>query len=172
MSERERERERERASKRASERASKRERERERERASERASKRERERTRERERESERERACYPRPISGTAQPRAQEHRCRAGAVCSAARSWLTARFLKCVLLSALLSSNPCSVAPSTLAHDAPMQHPHRHKHREVPRRSSGAARKDSATTALPTAPALQRCSWARGCAVPDMGRG
>ena len=27
-------------------------------------------------------------------------------------------------------------------------------------------------TTALHTAPALQRCSWARGCAVPDMDRG
>jgi len=66
--------------------------------------------------------------------------------VCSAARSWLTARFLKCVLLSTLLSSNPCSVAPSNLAHAARMQHPHRHKHREVPRRSSGAARKDSCT--------------------------
>ena len=36
-------------------------------------------------------------PISGTAQPRAQEHRCRAGAVCSAV---VTARFLKGILLS------------------------------------------------------------------------
>ena len=36
-------------------------------------------------------------PISGTAQPRAQEHRCRAGAVCSAV---VTARFLQGILLS------------------------------------------------------------------------
>ena len=99
----ERERERSRASKRASERAREREREREREkasvraRASEQASERERERTRARERECERKRACYPRPISGTARPRAQEHRCRAGAVCSAV---VTARFLQGILLS------------------------------------------------------------------------
>ena len=99
----ERERARARASKRASERAREREREREREkasvraRASEQASERERERTRARERECERKRACYPRPISGTARPRAQEHRCRAGAVCSAV---VTARFLQGILLS------------------------------------------------------------------------
>ena len=36
-------------------------------------------------------------PISGTAQPRTQEHRCRAGAVCSAV---VTARFLEGILLS------------------------------------------------------------------------
>ena len=108
----------------------------ERERESERASERERKRTRERERESERERVSNPRPISGTVQPRAQEHHCRAGAVCSV----VVARFLNCVLRSTLSSSNPCSVTPSTLAHATRM-------HREVPRRSSGAARKDSCTT-------------------------
>ena len=54
-------------------------------RESERASKRARERENARARERERERASVlPPPISGTAQPRAQEHRCRAGAVCSA----------------------------------------------------------------------------------------
>ena len=34
----------------------------------------------------------------------------------------------------------------ATLSQAARMQHPHRHKQREVPRRSSGAARKDSCT--------------------------
>ena len=34
----------------------------------------------------------------------------------------------------------------ATLAHAARMQHSHRHKHREVPRRSGGAARKDNCT--------------------------
>ena len=53
---------------------------------------------------------------------------------------------LKCVLLSTLLSSNPCSVALSTLAHAARMQHPHLHNHREVLRRSNGAVRKDRCT--------------------------
>ena len=123
----ERERERARASKRASERAREREREREREkasvraRASEQASERERERTRARERECERKRACYPRPISGTAQPRAQEHRSSAGAMCSAV---VTARFLKCVLLS--LASHAC---------DHTHTHTHTHTHSKQSKR-------------------------------------
>ena len=91
------------------------------ERARERASEREREREGEKERERERESVWYLR-----------------GDQC-VARSLLTASFLKCVLLITLLSSNPCSVTPSTLAHATRM-------HREVPRRSSGAARKDSCT--------------------------
>ena len=41
-----------------------------------------------------------------------------------AARSCLAARFLKCVLLSTQLSSNPCSVARSTLAPASRMQPP------------------------------------------------
>ena len=40
---------------------------------------------------------CRRPPISGTAQPRVQEHRCRSGAVC---RAVVTARFLKGILLS------------------------------------------------------------------------
>ena len=52
------------------------------------ARERERERARERERVRESERATH---ISGTAQPRAQKHLCRAGAVCSAV---VTARFI------------------------------------------------------------------------------
>ena len=58
------------------------------------ARERERERARERESVRESERATH---ISGTAQPRAQEHLCRAGAVCSAV---VTARFLQGILLS------------------------------------------------------------------------
>ncbi len=39
------------------------------------------------------------------------------------ARSLLTAPFLKCVLLIILLSSNPCSATPSTLAHASRMSY-------------------------------------------------
>ena len=69
-----------------------------------------------------------------------------------AARSGLAARFLKCVLLSTQLSSNPCSVARSTLAPAARMQHPHRCDSREVLRCSGGVARKDSCTSCERTA--------------------
>ena len=98
-------------------------------------------------------------PISGTAQPGAQEHRCRAGAVCSAV---VTARFLKCVLLSH--ASHACDHTHThththtannrndrSAPHAARIQHPPRH-HREVLRRSSGAARKDSCTACERTA--------------------
>ena len=93
----------------------------ERERASEQAIEGERERTRERVCVCERKQVCYPRPISGTAQPRAQEHRCRAGAVCSAVVA--NTRFLKCVLLSAL----PCfwSVTPRRPTRIPPAQQQH-----------------------------------------------
>ena len=128
-------------------------------RASEQASERERERTRARERECERKRACYPRPISGTARPRAQEHRCRAGAVCSAV---VTARFLQGILLShashacdhthppihthTLQTIEATGQIPTPPACSTPLNH------REVLRRSSGAARKDSCTACERTA--------------------
>jgi len=98
-------------------------------------------------------------PISGTAQSRAQEHRCRAGAVCSAV---VTARFLKGILLSH--ASHACDHTHTPIhthtannrndrsaPHTARIQHPPRH-HREVLRRSSGAARKDSCTACERTA--------------------
>ena len=69
-----------------------------------------------------------------------------------AARSCLAARFLKCVLLSRQLSSTPCSVARSTLAPAARMQHPHCRNRREVLRCSGGVARKDSCTACERTA--------------------
>ena len=98
-------------------------------------------------------------PISGTAQPRAQEHRCRAGAVCSAV---VTARFLKGILLSH--ASHACDHThtpihthtlqiiemtgqlPTPPACSTPIDR------REVLRRSSGAARKDSCTACERTA--------------------
>jgi hypothetical protein len=91
-----------------------------------------------------------------TVTPRRMQHhnlreglRYRAGAVCGAV---FDARYLKCVLLSTQLSSTPCSVAHSTLAPAARMQHPHYSNRRDVLRCSGWVARKDSCTACERTA--------------------